>query len=329
MALYGKREEIAVAVERASTDELPFYCVGIGKFVILSVTTLTLYELYWFYRNWQRVKARTGRDVSPFWRAFFAPIFCYGLASAIDSAAEQVHVARRVKPALVAAAYAVMLAMIEVLPDEYFPVIFASILPLLPMVVQIREIHEATRPGLDTTVPWSPRSVLAAGAGSVLLVLAAFGLLAPPAHVLRGDEVPGRFERPLREAGILEPGERIEYFYSASLFSVLDDGNLLTDRRAISYETVEGELSVWSAAFADVRRVSPQYAESWLDDTVVRVETADGGWFLRLLSNDEGLDREFVGALLSRVPAGALAEPPPVPVTDLATDTGAEREILP
>ena len=39
-------------------------------FILLSVLTLGLYELYWFYRNWRELREEIGIDVSPGWRTF-------------------------------------------------------------------------------------------------------------------------------------------------------------------------------------------------------------------------------------------------------------------
>ena len=57
----------------------PYLAVSLLKLAVLSICTLTLYELYWFYRQWRSVKAGEGGGISPFWRAFFAVIFCYAL----------------------------------------------------------------------------------------------------------------------------------------------------------------------------------------------------------------------------------------------------------
>jgi hypothetical protein len=46
---------------------------------MLSIGTLGLYNLLWFYRNWLLFKEQTGRQVSPFWRAWFAPFWAYAL----------------------------------------------------------------------------------------------------------------------------------------------------------------------------------------------------------------------------------------------------------
>ena len=54
--------------------------VPTGKFILLSVITFGIYELVWFYRNWNLLKEDKGLKISPFWRAFFAPFFAGSIA---------------------------------------------------------------------------------------------------------------------------------------------------------------------------------------------------------------------------------------------------------
>jgi len=60
-----------------SAELPPFFAVSLWKLAVMSVCTLGLYELYWFYRNWQRVRVREQKDFSPAIRVLFALIFCY------------------------------------------------------------------------------------------------------------------------------------------------------------------------------------------------------------------------------------------------------------
>ena len=45
-----------------------------------------IYNIYWSYKNWQRIKSRSREDISPFWRAFFAGMTAIGEGGG-DSAA--------------------------------------------------------------------------------------------------------------------------------------------------------------------------------------------------------------------------------------------------
>jgi len=55
----------------------PFFAVSIPKFAIMCLCTFSLYEVYWFYKNWKRIAERERLGISPQSRAVFAVLFCY------------------------------------------------------------------------------------------------------------------------------------------------------------------------------------------------------------------------------------------------------------
>lgn len=57
----------------------PYFPVARQKLIVMSLATLSTYQLYWFYRNFQLVAERKGERGSVFWRALFAPITAHAL----------------------------------------------------------------------------------------------------------------------------------------------------------------------------------------------------------------------------------------------------------
>ena len=57
--------------------ETPFFAVSVTKLVVMSICTFSLYEVFWFYRNWKRIAEREREPISPPRRAIFAVVFCY------------------------------------------------------------------------------------------------------------------------------------------------------------------------------------------------------------------------------------------------------------
>ncbi len=303
MAPLSSSEEIEFAVERGAPGELPFYCVSTLKLSLLSVATFGLYELFWFYKNWVLVRSRSGRDISPFWRAFFSPIYCFPFATAVKSAAESVNVIPRLAPGPIAVGYAVLI-FLQRLPDPYWLICLFSFVPLIPIARQIRAVHEAIRPGFESAVGWTGWSYLTLVAGGSLAGLAVIAAFAPPTRALRDSEIPSRYQTALLEAGVLEPDERIQFFYSAGFFSILEDGNLLTQRRVISYETADGELLVASSPYPEIQELDVAYSDSFLEDTIITISTTSGTEFILLVSTEDGRDKEFVSELERRLQPG-------------------------
>jgi len=56
-----------------------YFPVSVAKLVVMSLVTFGLYEIFWFYKNWQLIKLREHSEIRPFWRAFFAIFYCYTL----------------------------------------------------------------------------------------------------------------------------------------------------------------------------------------------------------------------------------------------------------
>ena len=71
-----------------TVEEQPYFPVSRQKLVVMSMTTLSMYQIYWFYQNYQRVNARAGSGGSPFWRAIAAPITAHGLFASVRTDAQ-------------------------------------------------------------------------------------------------------------------------------------------------------------------------------------------------------------------------------------------------
>ena len=75
----GEAVNVRQPEAHGSPEEFPFFPVPTHKFVVLSICTLGIYELYWAYKNWQRIRLASGETLDPFWRAFFAPFWGFSL----------------------------------------------------------------------------------------------------------------------------------------------------------------------------------------------------------------------------------------------------------
>lgn len=62
-----------------STTQQFSYAQPIWHFFLLSVLTFSVYEIYWFYRNWKQLKNYKILEISPGWRTVGLLIPIYGL----------------------------------------------------------------------------------------------------------------------------------------------------------------------------------------------------------------------------------------------------------
>lgn len=295
-----KDEGIRIQPDRAEPGELPYHCVSTAKLVILSLVTLGIYELVWFYANWVRVRQSTGRNISPFWRAAFAPLYCYSLGAAVKSTAESLHVRPGFQPWFLALAYVGLIAL-ERLPDPWWLLATASVVPLIAIQRVIVEIHGTLRPGTDTSVGWNRASVASLAIGGVFTAFLMWTMFGPLGHAMRESEIPQAYRERLVELGVVEPDERVRYFYSAGFFGIDTEGNVLTDRGVSTYEELDGQLYVARASYAEIAEIEVTWSTSEMEDTVIDVVTHEGVEFVLIVGPERQRDREFVAMLRAEV----------------------------
>lgn len=68
----------------AKGHEVPFYVVSPMKYGVMTFFTFGFYWLYCFYQSWKLHSAKTGEQVSPFWRSAFAVFFIYPLLRRVN-----------------------------------------------------------------------------------------------------------------------------------------------------------------------------------------------------------------------------------------------------
>lgn len=115
-----------------SQEPKPLFAVSTRTFILMSLCTFGLYELYWCYQNWKRIRTNSIEDLSPFWRAFFAPLWGFSLFRRIRATAAAAGVTVGWKSNLLATLY-LLFAMARMLPEPW-PFIslfgFVAIIPV-------------------------------------------------------------------------------------------------------------------------------------------------------------------------------------------------------
>ncbi|MHB1342721.1 MAG: DUF4339 domain-containing protein [Coriobacteriia bacterium] len=148
-----------------------YYPVSTAKFIVMSVLTWGLYDLYWAYRNWKYVKDASGLKISPFWRAWFTVFFNYELLGRIKEETSARTYATW-SPGWLTAAY-LLLLLSSRLPDPLWLVSVFSFVPLLPV---IRTINDANSAAFQAESRFSTWDIAGAAAGVLwsLLILSAY-----------------------------------------------------------------------------------------------------------------------------------------------------------
>ena len=153
------------------------HAMSVHKLVLMSVCTFGVYEIFWFYRNWSRVRER-GRSVSPFWRSFFAPIWGYSFFEEVEDQALAARMGSVGWSPLALGLLFFLLSALWRLPDPWWLVTYLSVLTLVPVQGTINEL--AARRGVRPDSSFEGKHIAVIVVGGILLLLVLVGLFLPP-----------------------------------------------------------------------------------------------------------------------------------------------------
>jgi hypothetical protein len=161
----------------------------------------------------------------------------------------------------------------------------------------------------------APRAWVTFGASVAAVLLfggVTFGVfmdlgMVPDTAVVPGEELGDEVRLFLLEQDMIEPDEIIVLFYSAALLDFRKEGNVLTDRRALSYEELDGELWFSSLDYGQIADVAIEDPGGPLNDALVAVFDATGEGFRLWVSTEAGGLQRFLEELERRRGEGAGA----------------------
>ncbi len=173
----------AVVADAAPTNDagVRFFAASPVKLVVLSICTLGLYQIYWFYKQWVLIRNHSEPDIIPWGRALFGIIWCYSCFDFVRK--DDQHLG--IEPALPAVPLAIgwiVLSLAWRLPEPYFMFGILSPLPLVPVQLHINHINALVAPDHDKNSRFSIWNWLAVAVGAVLVGLMILGLTHPVRH---------------------------------------------------------------------------------------------------------------------------------------------------
>ena len=154
-----------------------FFAVSLVKLALMSIVTLGLYEIYWFYKNWKCVERNAGDKVNAPIRSVFYPIMSYSLFRRVREHAKRSGVA-----GFPAGWLAVALFLVTVLwrlPDPWWLVSFLGFLPLVPVQKSVNAINAKLAPAADANARFTGWNVFGLVVGGIVLALSVVGAFVP------------------------------------------------------------------------------------------------------------------------------------------------------
>lgn len=160
----------------------------------LSILTLGLYELYWFWRNWRDLRDELGVDVQPGWRTLglLIPVvnvvLVYDQLRMLREQSDARGVPAEYSPGLVTATFfAIALAgnlttAVAGSMTTFWPLSLLNVVPLLQVQAALNRLWAHAQPGAIMRTQLGRHEIIAMIAGTILTVAAlleTFGSFAP------------------------------------------------------------------------------------------------------------------------------------------------------
>lgn len=140
--------------------------------------------------------------------------------------------------------------------------------------------------------------LLAAG---FIAAIVALDVLGPPTFAVTGDDLGHKNREALRAEGILNDGEVVIFFYTTSIISVTEEGNVVTNQRVISYEMTDDGMWLDSASYDEIADVSLEVEGDTFTDATIAVTKSDGeAFYLYAPAVLEGVER-FMREMRERI----------------------------
>ena len=158
-------------------DQPPLYFpVSVNKLVVMSIFTGGIYQIYWFYKNWQLIKDRERSSIIPFLRAFFSIFFCYDLFKRITNLAQDSGF-KPIASGPLAAGWIFVSWILGFLPQPLMLVSVLSFFFLIPVQEVVNQINNRYSPDIDPNIQYSGLNFFWMGVGAffLLLILLGFG----------------------------------------------------------------------------------------------------------------------------------------------------------
>jgi hypothetical protein len=166
---------VADVAPNTSNIELHFFAVSPVKLVALSVCTLGLYQIYWFYKHWVLIKEHSEPHIVPWARAFFGVFWCYSCFEFIRNDERHLNIEPTLPAGPLAIAF-IALSLTWRLPEPYYLIGFLTPLLLVPVQVHANRVNALVAPGHDENTHFSVWNWLTVVVGGIFIGLIMLGL---------------------------------------------------------------------------------------------------------------------------------------------------------
>ncbi len=143
--------------------------------------------------------------------------------------------------------------------------------------------------------------------GGIVMMLGYVGVAGPETSVYAGNQVPERFLATAREVGVLDPGEKVRFFYSDALVDIRQGFYFVSNKKVVVYTDDGRAEPAIVIDFDNIANAEIIRNESFFEDSQITIETKDGQYVAFPVSSEFDRDQLFCDAISEHVkPAGRM-----------------------
>lgn len=156
----------------------------VWHFVLLSILTFGLYDVYWYYKNWKYLKSYKGLEFSPVWRTvgLFIPIYnlilLYNFHKDYRDLVEEEGISRAIYPGRIILVIMASFVLVR-LPDPYWMLSFVSVIPLAMVQSVLNDLWDKVQPDKRRREALRVRQVMLIVIGALIWLLSIYAMLLP------------------------------------------------------------------------------------------------------------------------------------------------------
>lgn len=152
---------------------------------------------------------------------------------------------------------------------------------------------------------WILGGLFALGCVALLSGLIYIGTAGPDIEVVPGAQVRKSFVSKIQALDLLEPDEKLLFFYSDALVDIENGFYLLTDRKVVVYRKDYAQPKV-IVPITGIRDMDASWSDSFWEDSRITLTLADDSQVWFPLSRENGGDKAFFDTLKKNWEAQAL-----------------------
>ena len=155
-----------------------YFSVSPLKLIVMSLCTFSIYEIYWFYKNWTIIKEHEQLKINPFWRAFFSIFFCYSCFKKIRGTAESSNLRASIAAGPLAAGWSIVTLFYK-LPDPYWLISLSAVIFLVPVQILVHKINATLSPACGENNRFTAWNITGVVFGIIWCIFILIGSFAP------------------------------------------------------------------------------------------------------------------------------------------------------